>query len=806
MNTTFITGILAMASLSVATPVLGAWAQEDSAMMEDRMDDTMMSVTGIVQIGGLFPLSGELASIGTELRVAAELAVEDFNAYLTEQEAGWHIELVVEDTGTTPVQALEKLQSLYAKGISLVVGPATSGNLGHVKGYADANNILLVSASSTAPNLAISDDNVYRLAPSDDHQGVAMATVLNLDGITGLVPMWRGDSYGDGLRDVATMTFEKYGGEVHPGVRYAPNTPDFGLEVALLNEYVGEIVMEHGTENVAVYVISFEEGERIIESAQEYDLLKQVRWYGGEAFTRANYLAGDSASSEFATLTGFTAMDVVPGDKAERVSDHINEVTGSFQTAFVYPQYDSVWVLGKSIMAAQSTDTEAVKAVLSDVAASYTGGALSSTRLDVYGDLDLANYQIWTVVDNAWVKDGIYAAAKNILTATEQPVGEVEIGSLYPLTGRQDATGYHTRDATQLGADHFNAFLDSINAGWNMKLVSEDTATSPTVALEKATTLHARNIDIIIGPRISSTSEQVKSYADINDMMLISCCSTAPRLAIPDDSLFRMVPDDFNQGTAVGKLLESEGIEYVVPIWLGDTYGDGLHDASKANFESRGYAFDAGVRFNPEALEFGSEVSILNDLVQNAIETYGRDKVAVFLIAFGQSILILQNAGDYDALDDVQWFIAETLTKKSDVLNDPITRDFVTRPNVGYTGVQVAESGNDIHDIVESYFIETIGEKPITLVYHAYDAAWLVGLSILQSGSTDAASIKSIFPQVASQYVGAIGSTTMNEAGDLDKADYTIWSIVDGEWTAIGKYLHLDDSIVVTESDTSPGS
>ena len=798
MNTTFITGLLSIVGLIAAAPVMGVWAQEDSIMMEDKMDDAMMSVTGTVQIGGLFPLSGELASIGLELRGAADLAVADFNAYLTEQNAGWQIELVAEDTGTNPVQALEKLQSLRAKEISLVVGPATSGSLGHVKGYADANKILLVSASSTAPNLAIPDDNVYRLAPSDDHQGVAMATVMNLDGVTGIVPMWRGDSYGDGLRDVAAMTFEGYGGEVHSGVRYAPNTPDFGLEVALLNEYVDEMVMKHGAENVAVYVISFEEGERIIESAQTYDLLEQVRWYGGEALTRANYLAGDTTLSEFATLTAFTAMDVVPGDKASRVSDHLSATIGSFQTAFVYPQYDSVWVLGKSIMRAQSTDAVDIKAVISDVAASYTGGALSSTRLNADGDLDLANYQVWMVTDNTWTKRGIFAPERNILTAAEQPEGEVEVGSLYPLTGRQDSTGYDTRDATQLGADHFNAFLDSINAGWDLVIVSDDSATNPNIALEKATTFHSRNIDIIIGPRISSSVTQVKPYADINNMMLISCCSTAPSLAIPGDSVFRLVPDDSKQGNAVGKLLENEGIEFVVPIWRGDTYGDGLHDATKANFESRGHAFAEGVRYNPDLIEFGVSVSALNDAVADAIDEYGSDKVAVFLIAFDESIQILQSASNigYDALADVRWFGAETLTKKSNILDDTITRDFVA--DVRFTGVQVAESSGDVHSMVESYFVEKNGETPITLVYHAYDAAWLVGLSILQSGTTNATIIKTTFPDVASNYMGAIGGATLNEAGDLAAADYAVWSVVDGTWVAIGNYSLLDDSIVIT--------
>lgn len=812
MNTTFITGILAIAGLIAAAPVLGAWAQEDSMVDEDAMmdsmmaDDAMMSVTGPVQIGALIPFTGDLSFAGDDIQAATELAVSDFNAYLAEQGATWWIELVAEDTNTNAVVSLEKAQTLHARGISILLGPAGSANVQNVKSYADEFDMLVVSCCSTSPSLSIAGDSVYRLVPDDENQGAAVGKLLASDGIQGLVTTWRGDAYGDGLNDAVVKSFQEYGGEVL-GVGYFPGTRNFALEVDSMAGHVQTLVDKYGADKVAVFMTSFEEALGIIQEASLREDLGNIRWYGSEAVAGVTYLLDDPIASEFVNSVNFTSLQVLisPGQQSDRIDELLTEELGAAPISFVHPAYDAVWIVGKAIMEANSSEAADVKKVLASVADGHTG-AMASAELNEAGDLVLANYQIWKIVDNAWVKSGVYAAEKNILTAAEQPVGEVEVGSLYPLTGRQDATGYHTRDASQLGADHFNAFLDSINAGWKLTLVSEDTATNPNVALEKATTLHSRDIDIIIGPRISSTTTQVKTYADINDMMLISCCSTAPRLAIPNDSVFRLVPDDFNQAAAVGKLLESEGIEFVIPIWLGDTYGDGLRDATKANFESRGYAFDEGIRFDPEAKEFGSEVSILNDLVQDATETYGSDKVAVFLIAFGQSILILQNAGDYDALDDVSWFIAETLTKKSDVLNDPKTRDFVTRPNVGYTGVQVAESGNDIHRAVESYFIETIGEIPITLVYHAYDAAWLVGLSILQSGSTDAATIKSVFPEVASQYVGAIGSTTLNEAGDLDKADYAIWSIVDGEWTAIGRYSHLDDSIVNTGADAAPGS
>ena len=792
MNTTFITGILSIAGLIVAAPVLGAWAQEDSMAMEDAMmADAMMSVTGTVQIGGLFPLSGELASIGTELRVAADLAVDDFNVYLAEQGAGWQVEMVVEDTGTNPTQALEKLQSLYARGISLVAGPATSGNLGHISGYANLNDILLVSASSTAPNLAIPGDNIYRLAPDDNNQGVAMGTVLDLDGVTGIVPMWRGDSYGDGLRDVTVTTFKEYGGEVHPGVRYAPQSPNFGLEAALLNKYVEEMVQEHGIENVAVYLISFEEGERIIESAQVYGLLKQVRWYGGEALAQAKYLVGDTAVSEFATLTDFTAMDVTPGDKAGVVSEHILATTGSFQTAFVYPQYDTIWVLGKAIMKAQSTEIEAVKAVLPDVAADYTGGALSSTRLNADGDLDLANYQVWEVSDNTWTKRGIFASERTLLTATEQPEGDVSVGSLYPLTG-VSTKGSENLAATQLGAADFNAFLNSLNIGWQLVVVPEDS----TDILEKAQAFSADDIDIIIGPEISDNVKRIKPFIDINDMVLVSCCSTSTELAEPDDGVFRLAPDDSKQGVAMGTLLENEGIKALVTIWRNDTYGQSLNNSTVSNFESRGGIVGGSISYSTDTMDFANEVGLLADAVQDLVDEHGADSVAVLVIANDESVNIAFTAISHesDILDDIRWFGSDSLTG-APIVYDATLADFGN--TVRFTSMQPAVNPGSAYERVHSHIAEQFDKDPASTVYRAYDAAWLVGLSILQTGMPDALSVRDTLNTVAASYHGALDNLMLNESGDLAAASYEIWQVADGAWIEIGIYDPLDNSVTI---------
>src|SRR5690554_330678 len=91
-------------------------------------------------------------------------------------------QLVVEDTRTTPEGALAAIESLAAAGVQVVIGPYSSAASSGVRGFADANKILVISPSSTSPALAIPDDYLFRLIVSDTLQGAAVSKLIDRDG------------------------------------------------------------------------------------------------------------------------------------------------------------------------------------------------------------------------------------------------------------------------------------------------------------------------------------------------------------------------------------------------------------------------------------------------------------------------------------------------------------------------------------------------------------------------------------------------------------------------------------------------
>ncbi len=430
-------------------------------------------------------------------------------------------------------------------------------------------------------------------------------------------------------------------------------------------------------------------------------------------------------------------------------------------------------------------------------AASIPSWIKTNSEFWVKGDISNDEFAVgleW-LINNGVIKVSVDDSSEPIVEYGTDLQGEVTIGLILPLTGDLATHGIENHEGSKYGVVEFNKFLQEIGQEWHLKMVSEDSATNPVIALEKLTALNAKGIGIVVGPETSSNIRNIKGYSDSNNMLLVSCCSSAPALAIPNDSVFRLVPDDRNQGTALAKLMRHEGIEVLVPVWRGDTWGDGLSAATIKSFSERGGIVDDGVRYNPESPEFSASTSLLASSVRDYVNEYGSDKVAVLFLGFAEVLQFMQSAHEHEVLDDVRWFGPGANTKEHKLIDDPIGLDFST--NVQFTTVQFAASKNPIYEKVQAHLTESLGVEPNTFVHSSYDAVWIIGLAMLETQSTDVSIIKEKIPEIANNYSGSIGPTTLNEAGDLAQADYEVWGIRDAHWINLGKYTQADDSITL---------
>ena len=362
-----------------------------------------VGLSGEVKLGGILSMTGDLKTFGENEKEAAEFAIDEINALLEDAGADWTLSLVVEDTQTKPDICLEKVESLHARGIDLLVGPLSSGEVRAIKSYIDANNMLAISQSSTAPDLAIADDNIFRFCPTDKAgQGPAIGRIMYDDGKRYVIPVARNDPWGIGLRDAAKTKFEDLGGTFLEGIAYAPEATTFTTEASDLKGKVDAALATSGinTTNLAILHISFEEMNAFVTACNAYPILKTIKWYGSDGTAASGAMLTDVTVRDFALAVKYPSTIFGPthSEKWEKVRDHNKAVLGREPESYSYAVYDIVWVYALSLMAVDKYDAEAVKAVLPTVTQNYFG-ASGWIVLDEAGDREAGDYDIWQITE-----------------------------------------------------------------------------------------------------------------------------------------------------------------------------------------------------------------------------------------------------------------------------------------------------------------------------------------------------------------------------------------------------------------------
>jgi len=367
-----------------------------------------------IVVGALMPLSGGLAEMGEASNAALEVSAGDINDYFTSIGSDYRVGLIVEDTKTDPAVALEKLKVLEKQGAKIVIGPGSSVELEAVRAYADEHGILIVGTMSTAPALAIEGDNVFRFVPPDTFQATATAYFMNEEGTRAIVPVWRGDIWGDALRNLTEAAFEEKGGVVLDGVRYVPASEDYAHVAADLDVQVGRAVATYGKEKVGVHAITFEEVIPLMAAAATTHNLSQVRWYGSDGCVLLGgalieSLSASKDAARFSAQTNFTGpvfwqSDLVRANEA--TFKKIQNRLGCQPDGYSLASYDALWIIAMSATQTTSTDVSDKKIALLRTASVTNGPLCGQVTLDAAGDRSTAHYSFWSIQEDGeygWV-------------------------------------------------------------------------------------------------------------------------------------------------------------------------------------------------------------------------------------------------------------------------------------------------------------------------------------------------------------------------------------------------------------------
>ena len=372
--------------------------------------------------------------------------------------------------------------------------------------------------------------------------------------------------------------------------------------------------------------------------------------------------------------------------------------------------------------------------------------------------------------------------------------GSVTIGALTSITGNAFKYGQDMQAGFELAESHFNEYLTVRDENWSLNIRYLDTGTNPSTVLSHLMALNNEGIKIVAGPSIDLITPDVINYANDNDMVLLSCCSSVPSLSIEDDALFRLLPDQHKHGQAIVDVMrhQSAGISHIIPVGIQAAWSVELLDATKTAFERDGgtsddiiyyeYLFDDhGMVSNDTNARtvYMQAAQELATAVQDAIEEHGVHNVAVFYTGFGESPEFLSAASEYDVLDDIRWFGADQNTADPNISENPTSTAFANR--VQFTVLQPTVHENVINQEIVAHLMQN-GIDPSPYVHYAYDTIWLLGLSLLSAQTDDSTNVENVIIDTSAQYVGAIGSTELNSNGDLKDTPYQAWMMSDADW------------------------
>ncbi len=372
---------------------------------------------GPVTLDVLLPLTGDLASWGTSFRTAAELAGEEVNA----DPALGGVRLRFHDTGTDPREALAKLMALHAENRDLrfVIGPASSEEAANLRLYADRNDIVLLSPTSTSSQLSTAGDTLYRLLPDDTARAGALVAAMKAEGVAYFLVICRGDAYGSGLTDeIRARTLEFHGARL----TYEPGTTDFTPHLDAVLEHVRAQAGSIAPSEIGVIIAGFDETALLMAQAANYSQLADLRWYCSEGWTGHGELLTDPVVGPFLARTQLTATQPgvdreINADWRERVSAEFEARTGARPDAQSMLFHDAVWAAamtqdGLARRVSRSTLTSTLVETLNGFC-----GITGCLSVDTEGDRQVAVFDYVRVkpVGNAhaWVEVGTFKRDAN---------------------------------------------------------------------------------------------------------------------------------------------------------------------------------------------------------------------------------------------------------------------------------------------------------------------------------------------------------------------------------------------------------
>ena len=374
-----------------------------------------------LKLGALLPSTGDLSSIGANMGLAVELAVDTINDCGGVN--GSPVTLINQDSQTEPTAASSAMTKLTeVEGVAGVVGAFASSVSSAAVKIAARNQVMMISPGSTSPVFTEEAKqgkyNGYwaRTASPDTYQAKALAALAHKKGFKRVATVAINNDYGVGFEREFVSAFQKLGGTVinnSQPVRYDPKAS------TLDSEAKAAFAKQPDAVTALLYV---ETGSVLLKSAFEQGLTKDVQILLTDGVYSQDFtkLVGKNAAGQ-SIISG--ALGTAAGADGQALSEFTSlwkEKTGKDWTVYVPQTWDATVLMMLAAEASGENTGDGIKNQLRAVANSpgkevsnpcqamelirngeeiNYQGASGNVDIDEYGDV-VSSFDVWTVKED----------------------------------------------------------------------------------------------------------------------------------------------------------------------------------------------------------------------------------------------------------------------------------------------------------------------------------------------------------------------------------------------------------------------
>ncbi|MGI9484541.1 MAG: ABC transporter substrate-binding protein [Geminicoccaceae bacterium] len=314
-----------------------------------------------INVGSVAGVTGPIAELVAPIVAGRNLAAEHVNAQGGLLD-GDNYNLILSDSQCDPKAGVDAGGKVVnVEQVVAIIGASCSGATnGMVQSVTIPAGVVALSDSATAPSITELEDNdtVFRVAPSDAYQGLAIAQLAIDQGYKKLAMTYSNDDYNAGIATVFEQAFQDLGGEITANQAHEPNKASYRSEISTLSG--------NDAEGLAIFAYYGGSGITIIRNSLENGLFDKFMAADGmfDASVIEQIGADTLRDNIFITQSASDYED----DSYKAFADAFTATGNDPVAPYAAHGYDASFLIALAIEKAGSADRGAIAAALREVA------------------------------------------------------------------------------------------------------------------------------------------------------------------------------------------------------------------------------------------------------------------------------------------------------------------------------------------------------------------------------------------------------------------------------------------------------